>query len=191
MPPPNVERGPQGRGPVQTTHGSERIAHQGTAALDEQRVRLRALNRRGDSYVGETAERTMAGVAVISQEGAAWARDRLTAADFHDQRCWRVVVAGAKATGIYGEKRIRYLAGVTDTEPAWLRDIEEHTPVMFDWNGAYALEVRVAAADRRRAVELAIELEQITGKSVIVTDHKPMEIVPEASSDQLTLEGVA
>jgi hypothetical protein len=174
-PPPHAERGP-GKGPVQTT--ATEVEADSTAALDAERVRLRAVNR-GDSYIGQTAELVLAGVAIISAEGATWARERVDAADFYDARCWRLVDFGARARDVYGDKRIRYLAGVTNTEPAWLRQLEDRAPVMFDTSGSFAAEVRAAAAHRHRAAALAAELEEMTGAQVIVTPR------------QLTLEEVA
>jgi hypothetical protein len=127
-----------------------------------------ARRRPTDAYVGETAERAVAGVAVISNEGATWARDRLTALDFHDPRCWRLVDTGAQVDGIFGEQRTRYLANVCELEPAFVTELENGAPVMFDWSGSYAAEVREAAEHRHRAMALVEQLEELTGRPVAV-----------------------
>jgi hypothetical protein len=117
------------------------------------------------------AEETVAACAAWSATGAAIAVDWVTATDFHDPRCWNVVVAANEV-----DPKLSYLARVTQVAVtagvwlAWVWSLIARAPVMWDLNGAWAARVRAAAQRRHQATILTDDLEALTCRRIIFGD---------------------
>jgi replicative DNA helicase len=121
----------------------------------------------GPVYVDDEAERTVAGCAIASAEGAAQARSRLAQADFYDGRYWGVIEATADLAAVVDDgsywaeaqreadhtlvahgcaARVDRLSATFGR--AWLRALVTDRAVYADTSGFYADRVRRAAQVR-------------------------------------------